>query len=202
MKNIHDLSCPTKNIYAFIISVCRNLLPRKSVWGNKANENKFFAFIKSYVLLGRYENKKLQYLVDVLSQHEMPWLHSVRNAKTIAKRANANANSSALNQKSDMFWKEYQEVVHLLNTNLCYMFVHWVFSSIINPVLSSMFYITEGEGGLVGSGSGSLLYYRKAVWVEITRSVGHNIISNNFVEVSCVVCGWLKLLIDLTALIL
>lgn len=177
-KNIHEISCPVRNVCAFVISVCRNVLPRHVVWGSRANENRFFSFVKSYILLGRYENKKLQYLMDKITQSEVPWLLSVKGAKNKARKV-----AGISHERSREYWKKYEEVIHLYNTNVCYMFLHWVFSSLINPMLATMFYITEGEGGMVGSGSGALLFYRKAVWVEITRTVGFNTINNNFVEV-------------------
>ena len=68
-------------------------------------------------------------------------------------------------------------------------FVHWVFADFVVPLLSSCFYVTEGEGQ-----GFQCLYYRKPLWARIVR-LGQRQMSDNFVPVSMILRSK-----DLTAL--
>lgn len=56
-------------------------------------------------------------------------------------------------------------------------FLFWIFAHFVNPLLSTCFYITEGEG----TGS-EVLFYRRPVWSQIMR-LGKKQMESNFVEV-------------------
>lgn len=57
-------------------------------------------------------------------------------------------------------------------------FMSWIFGQFVNPLLSTCFYITEGEGT-----GNALLHYRKPVWAQLMKR-GRQQMKKNFVEVS------------------
>ena len=60
------------------------------------------------------------------------------------------------------------------------IFLSWIFTEFIPPLIANCFYVTEGEG----TGS-RVLYYRKEVW-EVLRAVGEKQMNSHFVKV----CDW------------
>lgn len=56
-------------------------------------------------------------------------------------------------------------------------FLYWTFAHVVNPVLSSSFYVTEGEG--MGN---EVLYYRHSVWNRLAQ-LGDVYLDEHFMKV-------------------
>ena len=288
--SLHDICTPVKNVCQFTITVCRRILPRASVWGSAYNENKFLSFLADYIKLGRYENVRLQELVDKLRQRDIPWLKTISektnhganysyvdtkhpsNKRYARQNRNKNKNKNEANigtkgvayvnrrnrkrppgtmsqdtHKKRKLFKQISQTIsqpqpqpqphrvnlptspeyceneadecvattttagtlpvtvseqgtgnkcsnstlfsssspaastyaHQHNTILLHLLLQWVFSSVINPLLATSFYITEGEG--LG---GCVLYYLKSVWDAAVEQIGMKQIDKQFIEVS------------------
>lgn len=57
------------------------------------------------------------------------------------------------------------------------VFLAWVFTEVIPPLIASCFYVTEGEGT-----GGRVLFYRKQDWEEL-RAAGEAQMGTHFVKV-------------------
>jgi hypothetical protein len=56
-------------------------------------------------------------------------------------------------------------------------FLYWLFATVVNPLLSSSFYVTEGEGT-----GNEVLYYRHSVWNRLAQ-LGDVYLNEHFIKV-------------------
>ena len=170
-------ACPINKVCDFVCAVARHLVS-KEIWGCNYNQNVFLAFLSNYIKLGRFENRNVSDLESKLKLSEMPWLcFSSYSGRSKDKSHDCNADLESVFKAT----KEHKLVVrvnHSLHTILLHLFLHWLFASFINPMISTMFYVTEGEG--LG---GQVLYYLKSIWDCIVLHVGMKQMESNFVKV-------------------
>ena len=165
---MHSLACPIDKVCNFVCAVSRHVFP-KEIWGSNYNFNAFLSFLANYLKLGRYENKNISELVGQLRLSEINWL--------CISALNVGLEGNVCNEATKK--KMMYRINHSLHTILLHVFLHWLFSSFINPLISTTFYVTEGEG--LG---GQVLYYLKSVWECLVCHVGMKQMESNFVKAS------------------
>ena len=150
--NYHLLATNVNDVSKFLRIVCTKLFPWRSVWGTRRNAAVFMSNLDNYVRLGRGETVTLEHLCSHLSACNIPWLdHNI-----------SDSSSSRVDTK---------------HSELIRRFIYWIYCEVINKLLLSCFYITEGEG--LGN---ETLYYRHSVWNSLIR-IGEQQINNNFIQV-------------------
>jgi len=187
---IHGMACPVSSVCQFVTAVCRSVFPVAVVWGSARNQNRFLRFVSEYIRLGRYENRSVRQLLECLRMNDIPWLVHVQgsssgqgnNRGTFGSKKRKMATGDAVNAgtASTCGAASVGAVeLHQVNSVLLAVFLQWVFTSVVNPLLSTTFYITEGEG--LGA---SVLFYLRSVWTSIIAEVGVKQIRQHFMEIS------------------
>ena len=72
--NYLQLSCPQDRVFAALSSVLRRLLPFRTVWGSRHNQNVFLSNVHSFIRMGRGSDVSVSTLVNKIRLKDIPWL--------------------------------------------------------------------------------------------------------------------------------
>lgn len=115
----------------------------------------FFVGVDKYVRLGRGENLTLECVCHGIRLSKIPWL--------VRMRAIAD--------------NQYREGCGFDRNYLLRSFMFWVYTEVLNPLLRTSFYITEGEAY-----GNEVLYYRHSLWRCLSH-IGAAQLKENFIQI-------------------
>lgn len=169
-----SLCVPVKYVSAFACSICRHTFPI-SFWGSRHNLDAFLSSVARYIRLGQHETLTIEQVAYKLCAREIPWLNNLSHAVETSIENTTVRDSDADNGEDSPLSKS------LSTTLVLQSFMYWVFSQLLNPLLSCCFYCTEAEGR--GSGAAAeVLYFHKSVWSKIVQ-MGAQQMSRQFMAV-------------------
>lgn len=122
-------------VSCFLKVVCSRLIPQE-IWGSEQNRTVFHKHLDRFISLGRYEVFTLHEAYQGLRLGEVPWL-----------------NDCARPDPSKHIWRQ-KTMLQML---------HFIFSSIVIPLIQINFYCTESN-----SNRTTVHYYRKDLWYELS----------------------------------
>ncbi|XP_049935766.1 telomerase reverse transcriptase isoform X2 [Nymphaea colorata] len=166
-----------KEVVSFIWAVCRNVVP-SPLLGHPCNWRALRQNIANFVKLRRFEKFYLKHCMHQVWTSGFPFLseftsichwHAFRNEELITeawKDCDLSAMKSSLHRKLVEVW------------------IFWLFSCLIVPVLRANFYITESENGRHG-----VFYYRKVLWKKIMKKYIDNLQNENFQLLDASACA-------------
>jgi telomerase reverse transcriptase len=146
-ENLIELAHSQDGVSKFAKNILSALMPL-SIWGSVHNLKSLMRSVDAYIRLGRHESMTMSQIAKGIKTSKIPWLRSVRKCLKVEKVVAAEV------VERDIF----------LN------FLYWIFSSVLNSLLSCCFYVTESE-----STGNEVLYYRRPVWAKLLQSAASQI---------------------------
>jgi hypothetical protein len=202
--DFHTLACEIDGVSEFVKAVCRLSFPRGCVWGSRYNERIFLSFVDCYIRLGRFETLTTNQIIRKLRLRDLLFIGSSAQAPDVEecteliddllacddtvyeesrkRKCSRNSQTSCDGDTSccPPNSQHPQASQHPEALRSVIYWLHWIFADFINPLISSCFYVTEGQGTAMET-----LYYRKPIWAQL-MSIGKVQMSQNFVEISYV----------------
>jgi hypothetical protein len=201
-QSLHHMACPINDVVAFICAVCRHVFPSKTVWGSRHNQNSFLSSISEYLRLGRHEQMSYKHIVMQMTINDIPWLQLDKKKRSFAAMTEGLAAVAGKSKKCKLQLKvsnsseEFCEssVLERCRIALLYGFLVWLFDSFINPLISTTFYVTEGEGYCKNSNWADTTHYEHrqvhfylhSTWSAIVKYIGYKQMDKLFMEVRIV----------------
>eukprot|EP00871_Galdieria_phlegrea_P004446 jgi/Galph1/5001/GphlegSOOS_G3673.1 len=132
--------CRPKRVTRFLVAVCSSILPRKT-WGSKQNRHKFYRWLGNLVRLRKDDEISLWKLAISMDLDSISWITP----------APVSYNPSYIRYR-----------IHRV-----VLFLDWIVSSIVEPVLTFCFHSTDAE-----MFRKRLLHYRLDTWQYIEKLFG------------------------------
>lgn len=168
--NLHQLQVPVHKVSSFVKCICRRVFSIQAVWGTRHNMDKFLAAVEGYIHMGRNDSVTVHQLMSGVRIADLPWLD-------LASGEEAGEMGATEVHENDGVCGKSRLTERKLQTQCFIEFTYWLYFFFINPLISTCFYVTEGEG--CGQ---RILYYRKPVWSQCMR-LGRLQMKQHFVEV-------------------
>lgn len=146
LARLTKMNTPFDDVVQYIWNVLKELLPR-NFFGSNRNKNVFRSKLKYFVECSRYDVVRLQQLTMSIKPSEMDWL-DVRKGNKILENVQKEVPST-----------------NETRLKLLHLFVKFIYTEIVIPILRHDFYVTETESSFQRVG-----YYRRSVWNRI-RSI-------------------------------
>ena len=144
LPDVVQLYSPHSQVQDFLNRVFSLLLP-PALLGSQANMNVMLANITTFVSLRMRETVSIGNLMAGIRVTDIPWLYP---PPTPTSSSSASSKPTASH--------------HLKATHLLATLLHFIYTSLITPIIRSQFYATETEFG-----GNRTYYYRKPVWKRL-----------------------------------
>ncbi|KAJ5247280.1 Telomere reverse transcriptase [Penicillium chermesinum] len=161
--SLTDYATPASAVSAFCRSVLLKIIPL-GFFGygpeGKSNRRIIMKHVDCFIRLRRFESLSLHEVCKGLKITAMPWLdlHDVqRNEGSV---------------KAKLSLSDFQK-----RTELVHEFVHYIFESILVPLVRHNFYVTESQ-----THRNQLFYFRHDVWQRVTETPFQNLKANMLEE--------------------
>ncbi|KAF3794434.1 Telomerase reverse transcriptase [Nymphaea thermarum] len=166
-----------KEVVSFIWAVCRNVVP-SPLLGHPCNWRALRQNIANFVKLRRFEKFYLKHCMHQVRTSGFPVLSEFISIC----HWNAFINEELIIEA----WKDcdLSAMKSSLHRKLVEVWIFWLFSCLIVPVLRANFYITESENGRHG-----VFYYRKVLWKKIMKKYIDNLQNENFQLLDASACA-------------
>ncbi|CAN6467431.1 unnamed protein product [Victoria cruziana] len=168
-----------KEVVSFIWAVCRNVVP-SPLLGHPCNWRALRRNIANFVKLRRFEKFYLKNCMHQVRTSGFPFLTEF--VSMCHRNIFRNKNEELLNvSRKDCDLLSMESFLH---RKFVEVWICWLFSCLIIPVLRANFYITESENG-----RHSVFYYRKVLWKKIMKKYIDNLQNENFKLLDASICA-------------
>ena len=139
--------------------------------------NKFLSSIDMYTNMGRNDTVCIHQLMAGIHIRDISWLSKHMRIRSSGSGSGSTESTMQTDATLDGMCGSIGKEENKWATQCMIEFTYWLYFSFINPLISTCFYATEGEG--CGQ---QVLYYRKPVWSQCMR-LGRQQMKRHFVEV-------------------
>nr|AAZ04778.1 telomerase [Iris tectorum] len=148
-------------VVSFIWSVTRRITPVDFL-GDASSMRALISSIAKFVALGIYEDFSLDQCLYKLHISRYKFFSNLRFSRSFQNKVLKEIWKCKFAKKK---LHKSSDIRRVLQHQTLRSWVHWFFSEIVVPLISSSFYVTERQGE-----RNCVFYYPKAVWVRLVRS--------------------------------
>ncbi|KAJ3218957.1 hypothetical protein HDU67_003321 [Dinochytrium kinnereticum] len=147
-REILSKTC-NRRVTNYVTAIVKKLFPM-DIWGCESNQLQLLKMIGEFVRLRRFETYSLRHVLQNIKLSKIVWLSS-------SKAVHSNPSDNL--KKEEIFFE----------------LIHWLFHSIVIPLLRTNFYVTES-----GTNKNKVFYFRHDDWVILTAPTVHKLGSSIF----------------------
>lgn len=156
IPDLHTSFVPCSNVAGFVWAAIRHIVPKKLLGGPRA-QKRLRKAVQKFISLKRYENMTSHQALHKFPLSDLSWLDVHISGKHKKSRP---PNAAGCKYRLASLW------------------VGWLFSSLVIPILRNHFYCTENEAYRQ-----QVFYYRKPVWTEMTNKAFNDTLHSTFLPI-------------------
>jgi telomerase reverse transcriptase len=165
--NLCSAFTPYRQVSSFLWSVLKRIIP-KEMLGSKHNQKALRKALEQYVSLRRHEIITVHHVMQKMKISEFPWLNFTDD--------NDNDNDGGEEEGKEKGAPRSESVA---KQRLLALWLGWVYTALVSPILRSFFYCTATEAYRQ-----HVFYYRKPVWSVLSGKAAKELRQGEFTAMS------------------
>jgi telomerase reverse transcriptase len=163
-----------RQVSSFLWSVLKRIIP-KEMLGSKHNQKALRKALEQFVSLRRHENITVHHVMQKMKISEFPWLNFTDDNDT----ENGGGGGGGGGREEEGKKKGAPRSESIVKQRLLALWLGWVYTALVSPILRSFFYCTATEAYRQ-----HVFYYRKPVWSVLSGKAAKELRQGEFTAMS------------------